>query len=226
MMQFNRGASLDEAALMSAMITRINTRENFSLPYTKEQTKLLLTAAIKTQIGLRGRVYNSNEKLEAIIDKVASWLIKDDKADTVGLLLCGGLGNGKTTIALAIASLVRFIEYEVVHNGRHNSQQFKLVDARTLVQISRHDRDNFLSVQSTPLLIIDDLGCEPVESNDYGNVTNPVVEVLSHRYQFQLSTIITTNLGVKDIRTKYGDRIADRFNEMMTKVVFTFGSFR
>ena len=76
------------------------------------------------------------------------------------------------------------------------------------------------------MLAIDDLGTEPVEVLDYGNVLYPIVDLLTRRYDRQLFTVITTNLTSEEIRAKYGERIADRLNEMMTKIVFRDSSFR
>ena len=70
------------------------------------------------------------------------------------------------------------------------------------------------------VLAIDDIGLEPTEVLDFGNAINPVIEVLEHRYRQQLFTFITTNLTPKQIREKYGDRVADRFNEIMKCIVY------
>lgn len=76
------------------------------------------------------------------------------------------------------------------------------------------------------LLAIEDLGNEPAERNDYGNITNPIVDLLEYRYDNQLYTVITTNLTPQQITGKYGVRIADRFREMLDVVVFKGSSFR
>jgi DNA replication protein DnaC len=52
------------------------------------------------------------------------------------------------------------------------------------------------------------------------------VEMLTKRYDMQLFTIITTNLTPSEIREKYGDRIADRMNEMMVKIIFNNDTYR
>lgn len=61
-------------------------------------------------------------------------------------------------------------------------------------------------------LAIDDLGTEPVEVMDYGNIITPVINLLTKRYEAHLFTIVTTNLDPKEIHKRYGDRIADRLN--------------
>ena len=76
------------------------------------------------------------------------------------------------------------------------------------------------------MLGIDDLGTEPSEVMDYGNVYTPVIDLLTKRYEEQLFTIITTNLTPQQIREHYDDRIADRLNEMVEKKVFKNGTYR
>ena len=76
------------------------------------------------------------------------------------------------------------------------------------------------------MLAIDDLGTEPAEVLDYGNVFNPAIDLLSARYTDQLFTVVTTNLTPKQIREHYGDRIADRFNEMFERIVFDNSTYR
>lgn len=59
-----------------------------------------------------------------------------------------------------------------------------------------------------------------------GNIITPIIDLLTKRYEAQLFTIVTTNLDPKDIRKRYGDRIADRLNEMMAKIVYRNPTYR
>ena len=76
------------------------------------------------------------------------------------------------------------------------------------------------------MLGIDDLGEEETTMMDYGNRVTPVIDLLSHRYDRMLFTMVTTNLTPKEIREKYGARIADRFNEMLEVIRFKDISYR
>lgn len=59
-----------------------------------------------------------------------------------------------------------------------------------------------------------------------GHVVNPISDLIESRYRDQLFTFITTNLTPREIRQKYGNRVADRFNEMTEPVVFENGTYR
>ena len=50
--------------------------------------------------------------------------------------------------------------------------------------------------------------------------------VVIHGVKYQAFTVISTNLTAKEIREKYGERIADRLNEMMNVIIFKNKSFR
>ena len=76
------------------------------------------------------------------------------------------------------------------------------------------------------MLAIEDMGREPAEILEFGNTASPVIDLLEYRYDNQLFTFITTNLTPAQIREKYGNRIADRFNEMMETIVFKNGTYR
>ena len=62
---------------------------------------------------------------------------------------------------------------------------------------------------------------------DYGNVYTPVIDLLTKALRrSDFFTVITTNLTPQQIREHYDDRIADRLNEMVEKIVFKNGTYR
>lgn len=95
-----------------------------------------------------------------------------------------------------------------------------------IAQFRKTDYNRFLYLTQTDLLGIDDLGTEPAEVQDYGNIMYPIKELLTIRYDAQLFTVFTTNLEPKDIRQRYDNRIADRLNEMMVKIVYNNKTYR
>lgn len=137
--------------------------------------------------------------------------------------MCGVPGNGKTTLMRAIQNLINYFNLK---DDYGTSIGVSLRDVKDIVRMNKDDYNGFVKFRNTPMLAIDDLGLEPTEVLDYGNVLNPIIDLLSYRYNEQLFTIITTNLTGKQIREKYGDRIADRFNEMMRVIIFQEQSYR
>lgn len=204
--------------LKSQLLQRKITKERFRLECTVNQAKDMLTASYMAEVEYRRHKYNP--LAEEYISKAAEWLVAGER---FGLLMCGLTGNGKTTLMLAILSLINYFDLRDDYN---NELRVKLIDARELVRLNKDNYQLFRTYRNAPMLAIDDIGTEPAEVLDYGNVLSPIVDVLSYRYNEQLFTLATTNLGPKDIRNKYKDRIADRFNEMMEKLIFTNHSYR
>lgn len=143
-----------------------------------------------------------------------------DTSSQFGLMLCGTYGNGKTTLLYALRSIVNYLERMSVY-PMHT--RLKIYDSRSIAKLYvGKDPDVFEDVCREEMLAIEDMGKEPTETLDYGNVISPVIELLERRYDAQRFTAITTNLTPKEVREKYGNRIADRFNEMM--FVLNFGT--
>ena len=180
----------------------------------------MLTASYMAEVEYRHRKFSENPELSKQIAKAARWLVTQDR---FGILLCGVPGNGKTTLMLAIRSLINYLDMTDSYNEKMSVTR---IDAREIARLNKDDFAKFDRIRSKKMLAIDDMGLEPAEVMDYGNILNPVVDLLSYRYDEQLFTIVTTNLKPEEIRQKYGDRIADRFNEMMERIIFYNSSYR
>ena len=101
-----------------------------------------------------------------------------------------------------------------------------LVTARELYQMFVSNKPKFERCANTYILAIDELGTEETDFCEYGNRYKPIEQLLSYRYDKMLPTIITTNLPMADIRPKYGDRLAERLNELMEVVHMPDINFR
>ena len=119
------------------------------------------------------------------------------------LLLTGTFGCGKTHLAAAIA------------NARLNSGQsalFLLVpDLLDHLRAAYNPNnetsydDLFDQVRNTPLLILDDLGTQ--SSTPWAQ--EKLFQLLNHRYNAQLSTVITTNQNLDELEPRLRSRLMD-----------------
>ena len=188
----------------------------------------MLQAAYSAEVAQRGAVCDMTKEVTDNLWSTA--LAMTNKSTKCGILLCGNCGNGKTTSMNAFVSVCRYMDgvnkMRAMEKGdypRHTV--IEVTSARRLAQVAK-DENCMADAKKAHVLCIDDMGLEPTEVLDFGNAINPVIEILEHRYRQQLFTFITTNLTPKQIREKYGDRIADRFNEMMKCIVFSNPTFR
>jgi DNA replication protein DnaC len=189
---------------------------------TKAEAVEMLTASVKNEVEYRHRQFVMNDSVKTQVETMAEWLTSD--STKFGLLLCGGCGNGKTTLVKAFQQLLCCLNLRDEHHRCTYGIQIK--DAKQIVRMMKVDYQAWEKLSQVDMLAIDDLGIEPVEVMDFGNVLCPVVDLLTKRYDMQLFTIITTNLTPSEIREKYGDRIADRMNEMMVKIIFNNDTYR
>jgi len=196
--------------------------ERFKLPMTKEQAYQLLLAAVKGEVEYRARKFELNDAVKSYADTIAEWLTSD--SSKFGLLLCGNVGNGKSTFVKAFQQLLN--QLNLRSEDDRDYWKIRIIDARTAAYLCKSDYREWEELGRLPMLAIDDLGTEPLEIQDYGNIMSPMVDLLTRRYYKQLFTIVTTNLMPKEIRPKYGVRIGDRFNKMMVKIQFENDTYR
>lgn len=182
----------------------------------------LLKAAYNAEVQSRGREVVDNDKIDEYISKISAFLSENRKRQ--GLLFLGLPGNGKTTMLLAIQNATNYL----IRTGYLKEWSgIRFIHALDVVRASvSKDSSIFQGLIKEPLLAVDDVGTEPADVSNYGNIVNPVTELIERRYEAQLFTIISSNLQSSEFRPRYGSRVADRFYEMFMPVVFKNSSFR
>lgn len=181
-----------------------------------------MLAATMAEVEYRQRSFCENDDAKAQRHQMVRWLTSD--SSKLRILFCGECGNGKSTLLKAFQQLLNYLAIPIP-DGQGN-YGIQITDAKYVAHLARTDYPAFLRLCQKNMLGIDDLGTEPQEVMDFGNVVTPVIDLLTKRYDEQLFTIITTNLTPKQIREHYGDRIADQLNKMVEKIIFTNGTYR
>jgi len=204
---------------MSRLLSQKPRRESFKWDCTREQAVDLLTACYTAEVESRHRTCLMDDATRDHIFSLARWLT--DPTDThFGVMFIGGVGNGKTTMLRALERGYWWMMQDETHDYQVE-YRLDIVNAKQLGD----------SNKTWQKLGIDELGIEPIEVQNYGNIATPSSDVLSYRYDRRLPTFVTTNLAQdkrdgETLRDRYGDRLADRFNEMFVVIGFYNKSYR
>ena len=188
-----------------------------------------LYAAYEAEVRLRNRAIILDEDTKEHIRIAAEWL--SDPNGKCGFMMTGLYGNGKTTLLRAMCNLINFLYDTPSYNDR---KQIRIVKAKDIARmaVDRDLRSSYEKLFYEELLAIDEVGEEPAEMLVYGMIYTPLRDLLEERYAGQRFTIITTNLvenpkkQLFQIKEHYGERIVDRFREMMKILPFKNGSYR
>ena len=218
----NKKSQIRVEELKYRLLQQRITNTRFKLPMSFDDTRVYLLAAYQAEVERRHRVFERNEYFDAQLNLIAKYLTGGSKK--FGLMFCGLCGNGKTTWAKALQLLVSGLNLKNPINNLY--YVFPLCNAKDLAMRSKGNYNDWRNVMRYQLMIVDDLGTEPREVMEFGNVYTPLIDLITTRYEEQLYTIFTTNLTPAQLEEKYGKRIVDRLNEMVEKVVFENESYR
>lgn len=223
------------------LCAKTSTPTSHSLYLHPENAKEYLTDAFKCIIGAD----KVDEPTLKRIHLVARWLVGDIENAKPSLRLIGAKGLGKTTLAKAIEAVYRGVKQHRMDELRHKAynrtaeeeREYRIWEmtpipiiapAMQIVEFYEKSHEEYKKLQRASILIIDDLGVEPMKLNLYGSERFPLIELLNYRYDKRatMKTIITTNLDSSAIAEIYGDRTEDRLREMCNKIAFSGESYR
>ena len=119
------------------------------------------------------------------------------------LLLTGGGGLGKTFLLNCIFERVTRRGYSAVR-----ITAFRLFEAMRQQHMANDERyDGFSALIDAPLLLIDDLGTEPMMRNI---TVEYLFTLLNERNAAKRHTVVATNLTPPQLKERYGERVASR----------------
>lgn len=223
-MEKNQSVMEKLARLRSQLTVRKTTTGFAKFPMSTEEAAAFIDTALRLEVADRGKMFIDSSELQGYILRIAELFTKPTAK--FGILLCGGVGNGKTSMMYALQNLIRNLEIPLNGNTTFGTWGMRIESAKFIYNQVKVDSQEYRQIQNANMLGIDDLGEEEPTLMNYGNRVTPVIDLISYRYCRMLFTMVTTNLTPAQIRSTYGDRIADRFNEMMLILPYRNPSFR
>jgi len=137
-----------------------------------------------------------------------------------GLYFCGGVGTGKTHLAVAVMN-------ELIRRKRIPSLFVtvpELLDnLRETYNKPGRNLDEWMdAVQNAEFLVLDDLGSE--RTTEW--VRERIFVIVNHRYREALPTVFTSNIGPKDLAEQLGERTASRIIAMCDWIALEGDDYR
>jgi len=143
------------------------------------------------------------DNMKNILKIVKSFIENFNNTDTKNLLFTGNTGLGKTFISSCIAN-------EILKQNKTVLYQTAPIMFDTIIdyRFGKNDGSIYNNIISSDLLIIDDLGTETINNMKY---TELFTVINCRLLSANTKTIISTNLDVNELFSRYDERLVSRF---------------
>lgn len=192
----------------------------FRFPVKPEDAYRLLVSCYAVEVDRRGHDFIQKEFTLQKIWEMAQYLTSE--RPKFGALMCGSVGNGKTTLLYAFQSALNFLKDRGLFDDREDKRELGMLihSAKDIAIYAKNDWDKYERIRNCYMLGLDELGAEAKEVRDYGDILTPIIDLIEYRYVHQRFTLITSNLDPTEIADRYEERVADRLREMVTYIIF------
>jgi len=135
------------------------------------------------------------------------------------ITLMGKTGTGKTFLSQCILSELVNKNYNVIYISSFN---LITILKEYHYSFNLNTKDLLDVLINCDMLIIDDLGSEPLEKNI---TIEYILNILNERQCLNKHSIFTTNLDNKEIKLKYTERFFDRINDKSISKTFQLSDY-
>lgn len=182
------------------------------------------------QVGnnLIGGEYKIGNSTKFLIENCVKWLFgqpfktniagsnkyKDGNLNK-GIFVAGQCGTGKSLFFKLFKEFAKNFEQIFEINGKSTKPNWITYNAQELCNKYRNG-ENLEFLYNAPLIQIDDLGAEPLNSQYMGNKIELMREILEIREDKNVVTFITSNLcpSSEEFEDRYGERLFSRMKAL------------
>ncbi len=162
---------------------------------------------------LPGTDVSQRKYMRMVRDKCVQYAAGVPTGPVKTLLLHGGSGLGKTFLLNCVDEAVRERGVDTLYTTAYD-----LLDALRNAFFSRTGESAQVYFD-TPLLLIDDLGMEPLMENI---TVEQIYNLLNARLLRGLYTAVSTNLSWEELRARYTERVSSRLLDTRTGIALYF----
>lgn len=203
-----------ERARCHAMTSRFNIKlswEEFLLLFTQSANCILLKRGINAEFTIDSSNYYIIEQLWLYMSYNHAFSGDLHK----GLMLQGAIGVGKSLLMESYA----YLQNKLAHRVKSpNGDRFKGVQFIHANELADRIKSAECGARSfaKPTLIVDDMGREPKSVMNFGNVCNPIAELIAARADRAVITHATSNYSLATLSSDgfYGPMVGDRIRAM------------
>lgn len=167
-----------------------------------EQSFETFDAGVFSDQPIEGQPISQRQLMDIFRQECQAWADRYPKAATSDLLLTGQSGLGKTFLMHAMAKRLLDRGFNVLLVSA-----YRFLDAARKAYFTGGHTDEMDSLMDTDVLMIDDLGSEPLMENI---TIVQLFNLINERQSRGKGTVFSTNLNNKELRERYTERIASR----------------
>lgn len=151
---------------------------------------------------MEGQGFSQRQLMSIYRDECQAWADQYPKASTSDLLLTGQSGLGKTFLMHAMAKRLLDRGFNVLLVSA-----YRFLDIARKAYFTGGHTDEMDSLMDTDVLMIDDLGSEPLMENI---TIVQLFNLINERQIRGKGTVFSTNLNNRELRERYTERITSR----------------
>ena len=178
-------------------------RQEIGLPTDGSETFETYDENLLPDEPLEGMSFSQRQMTDAVRKACESWADTYPEQKPRDMVLSGKSGLGKTFLLHAMAS--RLIERGV---------PVIVISAWNFLETARKsyfgEAEEIHEIQNSPVLMIDDLGSEPMMQNI---TIEQLFNLINERQRRNLPTVISTNLSMEELRGRYTERVISRLSD-------------